>query len=91
MGITRLMPGIDKFSGLADLDRALRFVQDLGNIFKKIEVSRMALVHFQITSVAGPDNISVIIYGSRQVLGSSLISGIAEYMSYSGSELTEVF
>jgi hypothetical protein len=45
MGITRPMLEIDKFMGLVDLGRALRFVQDSEEIFKGVEVLEIALVH----------------------------------------------
>jgi hypothetical protein len=78
MGIRGLMPEIGKVSGLADPDRTSEFIQDSEKIFREVEVSGTALFCSHITSVAGPDEVSVIACGLRQVLGGSLTLGIAE-------------
>jgi hypothetical protein len=44
IGITKLLPEIDKFLGLANPGKALRFVWNSGNTFK-VEVLGMDLVH----------------------------------------------
>jgi hypothetical protein len=81
MSITRPMPGIDRFLGLADSGRALKFVRNSEEIFKEVEVSGTAPVCSQITSVTNLDKVSVIAYSSRQVLGSSLTSGVVSNSS----------
>jgi hypothetical protein len=76
--IRRPMPEIKEFSGLADLGRVLRFVQDSKEMFREVEISRTASVCSQIMSIAGPDKVLVITCSSRQVLGISLTLEVIE-------------
>jgi hypothetical protein len=92
MGIIRPMLRINEFPRLADPGKILRFVQDSEETFREVEILRMTLVHFQITSVADLDKVSVITCDLRQVLESSLTSGVVEYILYSDFKLkVEVF
>jgi hypothetical protein len=45
MGIRGPMPEISRIPELADLSRTSGFVQNSEEIFSKVEVSKMALVH----------------------------------------------
>jgi hypothetical protein len=78
MDLRRPMPEINRIPKLANPGKTSRFVQDSKEIFREVEILKVALVHSQITSVADLDEISVIAYSLRQALGGSLISEVVE-------------
>ena len=78
MGIRGPAPEINRFPGLVDPRKASGLVWDSEEIFREVEVLRMAVVRSRIMGEAGPDKVLVIACGSSQVSESSIISEVAE-------------
>ena len=78
MDIREPVPDVNEIPELTDPGRTLGFVQGFGEIFRELGDSGIALVCSQITSVADPDEVSVMAYGSRQEPEGSLILGVVE-------------